>query len=81
MKHIGKACIETRNEYLEKAKEELGEDFSDLVVGIDNEYYALVEKEVKDGKAISQAVYDSLTAGQKFHFNKHYNHRGDKVHN
>lgn len=71
----------TREEYLKQEKEELGSDFTHLEAGIDNEYYSMVEKEVKDGKTISQAVYDSLTQGQRFHFNKHYNHRGDKVHN
>jgi hypothetical protein len=74
--------VETRDEYLKKAREELGErDFGSMSHSIDNEYYSLVEKEVKCGKTISPAVHDSLTAGQKFHFNKHYNHRGDKVHN
>lgn len=81
MKKNDKLCIATRYEYLEKAREELGEDFSDLVVGIDNEYYAIIAKEVKNGKTISQSIYDSLTEGQKFHFTKHYNHRGDKIHN
>jgi hypothetical protein len=76
----GVVSVETRDEYLEKEKKELGEEFSTFAVGIDNEYYSIVEKEVKGGKTISQAVHDSLTAGQKFHFNKHYNHRGDKVH-
>lgn len=73
--------METREEYLEKARTELGDDFPHLVAGIDNEYYATVEKEVKQGKSISQEVYNSLAEGQKYHFNKHYNHRGDKVHN
>lgn len=70
----------TRDEYLAEAKKELGEkEFLDLYIGIDNEYYALVEKEAKQGKAISRKVYESLAEGQRFHFNKHYNHRGDRV--
>lgn len=74
--------METRDEYLEKEREALGErDFQSLSHSIDNEYYAMVEKEVKSGNSISQAVYDSLTEGQKYHFNKHYNHRNDKIHN
>lgn len=73
--------METRDEYFQKEKEALGEDFHHLTVGIDNDYYTMIEKEVKDGKNISRAVYDSLTEGQKFHFNKHHNHRNDKVDN
>jgi hypothetical protein len=72
--------VETKDEYLERARQEVGEDFSGLALAFDNEYYELVEKEVKSGKTISQAVYHSLSQGQRFHFNKHYNHRGDKVH-
>lgn len=73
--------METRNEYFEKEKVELGEiEFKSLFHIIDNDYYAMVENYVKEGKTISQDVYDSLAEGQRFHFNKHYNHRGDKVH-
>ena len=72
--------METRDEYIQKAKEELGEQtFSDLYVGIDNEYYAMVETQAKSGKAIDKKVYDSLTEGQRYHFNKHFNHRGEMV--
>lgn len=72
--------METRDEYLEKAKKELGEqEYKDLCVGIDNEYYAMVESHVKQGNSISKQVYDALSEGQRFHFNKHFNHRGDKV--
>ena len=72
--------MQTRNEYLKEAELELGEkEFSFMYAGIDNEYYALVEKHVKQGQAISKKVYDSLAEGQRFHFNKHYNHRDDKV--
>jgi hypothetical protein len=72
--------METRDEYITRAKYELGEQvFSDLYVGIDNDYYAIVETKVKEGKAISKNVYDSLTEGQRFHFNKHFNPRGDMV--
>jgi hypothetical protein len=48
-------------------------------VGIDNEYYAMVETQAKSGKAIDKKVYDSLTEGQRYHFNKHFNHRGEMV--
>lgn len=74
--------MQTREVYLEKAKEELGEkDFKYLFQSIDNEYYALIEKAVKDGNVLTQEVYDNLTEGQKFHFTKHYNYRGDKIRN
>lgn len=72
--------MQTRDEYMKEAKEELGEqDFSSLYVSIDNEYYEIVSSQVKKGNEISKDVYNSLTDGQKFHFNKHYNHRGDMV--
>ncbi|MCK1999791.1 hypothetical protein MZM54_00155 [[Brevibacterium] frigoritolerans] len=73
--------MQTKDEYIKKAKEELGEDFSSFAVSIDNEYYKMIENEVKQGKTISQAVYDSFSNGQKYHFTKHYNHRNDKIHN
>lgn len=70
----------TRDEYLEEYKVELGEiEFKGMLPSIDNEYFALIEKEVKEGRTITPEVYDSLAEGQRFHFNKHYNHRGDKV--
>lgn len=72
--------MQTRLKYLEVAEKELGAiEFKSMFHMIDNEYYALIEKEVKSGKSINQDVYESLTEGQRFHFNKHYNHRGDKV--
>lgn len=70
----------TRDEFLKVAKEELGEkEFNNLHIGIDNDYYALVEAEAKQGKCISRDVYDSLTDGQRYHFNKHHNHRNDRI--
>lgn len=75
-----RAMLETRDEYMDKAKEELGErEFSLLYAGIENDYYAIVEAHAKQGKAISKKVHDSLTEGQRYHFNKHFNHRGDMV--
>lgn len=74
--------MKTRNEYLQKAQEELGEkEYKNLSHSIDNEYYLLIENSVKAGNKISQEVYDSLSEGQKYHFNKHYNHRNDKIYN
>lgn len=72
--------MQTRDVFMEEYKEDLGErEFKDMFPSIDNEYYSLIEKEIKDGKTIALEVYDSLAEGQRFHFNKHYNHRGDKV--
>lgn len=72
--------MQTRDVFLSEYKEELGErEFKSMFSIIDNEYYALIEKDVKEGRIITQEVYDSLAVGQRFHFNKHYNHRGDKV--
>jgi hypothetical protein len=74
--------METKEEYMKEAKEELGDkEFSDFYVGLDNEFYSMVEKQAKQGKAISEKVYNSLSEGQRFHFNKHYNYRGDMIHN
>jgi rubrerythrin len=71
--------METRYEFIQAAKEELGNDYKGLESAFENEYYEMVENEIKAGNTITQEVYDSLTEGQKFHFNKHYNYLGDKV--
>lgn len=72
--------MQTREEYLKEAEREIGEkEFQQLRVSIDNEFYEVVATEAKQGHPISKAVYDSLSEGQRFHFNKHYNHRGTLV--
>ena len=72
--------MQTRDEYLKKAKEELGERvYADLSSSLDNDYYSHVESQAKQGIPISRFVYDNLSKGQRYHFNKHYNHRGDMV--
>lgn len=72
--------METRDEFLERSKKELGEkEFEGMKSSLDNEYYGMIEMLMKEGDTISQVVYDSLTEGQRYHFNKHYNHRNDKV--
>lgn len=76
----GEDNMQTKDEFMKEVKEEMGDDFPYVIGGLDNEYYSMVEKEIKSGRTISKAVYDSLSAGQKFHFNKHYNYRNDKVH-
>lgn len=74
--------MQTRSEFLEEAKEELGEtEFNSMSHCLDNEYYESIEKQVKDGKFITKEVFDSLSEGQKFHFTKHHNFRGDKIQN
>lgn len=74
--------MKTKDEFLKEYKTDLGEqEFKSMYSIIDNEYYELVEKDAKNGLVISQEVYDSLSEGQRFHFDKHYNHRGDMVGN
>lgn len=74
--------MQTRYDYLDEARKDLGERvFKSIEANLDNEYYVMIECEVKEGKIISPEVYESLSRGQKYHFTKHYNHRGDKVGN
>lgn len=57
-----------------------GEIVSDTMLSsIDNEYYNMLCEHIKKGNTITSEIYDDLSDGQKYHFNKHYNHRGDKV--
>lgn len=73
----------TRDEYLKEMQKEFGEhnakEFMHLRVGFDNNYYAMLENEIKQGKLITRKVYESLTDGQRYHFNKHYNFRNDRI--
>lgn len=71
----------TLTEYLNSEKMLFGSDYSECMEGtIRDEYYnEKIVTPVKNGAIITQHVYESLTQGQKFHFNKHLNHRGDKV--
>jgi len=73
--------METRTDYIKKAIEEQKEYLSidTITAAASDEYYNAIEKLMKVGGEISQAVYDSLTEYQQFHFNKHYNFRGDKI--
>jgi len=76
--------IQTRQEYITEQYKEfeaegLQDDFKHF--NFDNEYYALVEEHIKAGNTITQEVYNSLTQGQQYHFNKHYNFRADKIKN
>lgn len=74
--------LQTKEEYFEQEKNEIGDlEFRNMKHCIDNAYYDLVEAHVKTGNSISHRVYDSLSEGQRFHFNKHYNYRNDKVQN
>jgi len=72
--------METKDEYMKKEKEALGEqEFNSMYPLLDNDYYKMVENHVKQDKAISKEVYDSLSEGQRYHFNKHYNYRQNMV--
>lgn len=72
--------MQTRNEFFNEYEKDIGsKEFGILFGSIDNEYYSLIENKVKQGKTISEKVYNSLSNGQKFHFNKHYNSLNNKV--
>lgn len=72
--------MKMRDEYLSDAKLELGERvYADLSSSIDNDYYSHVESQAKQGIPISRFIYNNLSKGQRYHFNKHYNYRGDMV--
>jgi len=74
---------QTRTEYISEQRAELAiEGLTPLEIqelNFDNEYYTLVEDHLKQGKNITNEMYNDLTQGQKYHFNKKYNSRGDKV--
>jgi len=75
---------QTRTEYiLSQQRELVAEGLTPLEIkelNFDNEYYKLIENHIKQkGNTIPNEVYNSLTQGQQYHFNKCYNHRGDKV--
>jgi hypothetical protein len=71
----------TLQEFLKDRKNQYGDLMTDIVESACiNEYYDYIKMHVGgcNGK-ITQKIYDSMTDGQKFHFNKHYNFRGDKI--
>jgi len=75
---------QTRTEYIAEQQRELAsEGLTQLEIkelNFDNEYYELIENHIKQkGNTITNEVYNSLTQGQQYHFNKCYNSRGDKV--
>lgn len=77
---------QTRFEYITEQQSELeAEGLSQIDIkelNFDNEYYELVENHIKQkGQTITNEVYNSLTQGQQYHFNKCYNSRCDKVTN
>jgi len=71
----------TRHEYIAQQREEMkGFFISDCILDdLSNNYYDYICEWMRAGNSITQLVYDSFTDGQKFHFNKHYNYRGDKI--
>lgn len=74
---------QNRKEYIIEQQEELKKEgwkeYEIKEINFDDEYYAIVEDHIKQSGTITQEVYNSLTDGQKYHFNKHYNHRNDKI--
>jgi hypothetical protein len=72
--------LQTKDQFFKDYITDIGEkEFKNLYNSIDLEYYEIVETEVKKGIAISKEVYNSLSDGQKYHFNKHYNFNLDMV--
>ena len=74
---------QTRQEYIQEQQRELAEEglkpYEIQEINFDSEYYELIENHIKQGGVITNEIYHSLTQGQQYHFNKHYNSRGDKV--
>lgn len=72
--------MQTRDEYLASAKIELGEkEFSRMRNALSNGYYRSIASQASKGISIPKAIYDSLSEGHRYHFDKHFNHRGDRV--
>jgi hypothetical protein len=70
----------TRTDYMNSQRLEAGEFYSDLMDdSFSNEYYGTIEQHLKEGGTITREVYNDLTEGQKYHFNRRWNVRGDKV--
>lgn len=74
----------TREQYLkEQLREYLlaGNEATDAILtGLNDEWYNEITKNITQFKGtITLAEYNSMTAGQEYHFNKHYNLRGDKI--
>lgn len=75
--------LETRTQHIKEQRAEIeaaGITYSEtLAAELSDEYYEILEYSIKQGGTITQEQYNDLTEGQKFHFNKHYNHRSDKI--
>lgn len=70
----------TMQDFLENQKLELKDLYSESIkYQLSNDYYNIVCDVMRQGDVVTQRVYDSLEDNQKWHFNKHYNFRGDKV--
>jgi hypothetical protein len=72
----GRQTKMTRTQYIASEKQEAGEFWrSTMEDPTSNEYYNnYIAKH-----QITLSQYNDLTEGQKFHYNKHYNHRGDMI--
>lgn len=72
----------TLDQYIEKNKTEYADIFvsEDLArMELKKEYYEKIIEWIKQGNKISEKAYNSLPSDLQFHFNKHYNYRGDKI--
>lgn len=75
--------MQIRSEYIAEQQKELAVEglkpYEIKEIDFDEEYYTIIENHIKQSGSITNEVYNSLTDGQKYHFNKHYNYRGDKI--
>jgi hypothetical protein len=73
--------LQSLTEFLEEAKDEIGDlnDYNILENSLKSEYYELIEAHVKAGGTLTRKQFNQLDGMLQFHFNKHYNYRGDKV--
>lgn len=79
--HSGIDCFnQTLSAFLNEQKQELKTLYSSCIESeLTNEFYTTIENNIKNYGTITKQVYDSLNEGQKRHFDRNYNIRGDKV--
>jgi hypothetical protein len=71
--------MQTKQQFMKEAKQELGYDYKNLIPALETEYYNMIETYVKQGNPITRKVFESLSDMQKYHFTKHYNYKNNMV--
>lgn len=70
----------TKQQFIAAKRQEYGQYYSDSMLSeIITQHYNELSEAVKKGDTIDDSTYASLDSMQKYHFDKHYNYRGDKV--